>query len=83
MFPRPEVKTAPARFVRVDLYTDGARAIYAHQQQFQNQRFGMVALPLYAIVSPAGKMLATFPGLTRSWGQFLSFLDDYQSWRSE
>lgn len=79
MFPRPEVKAALARFVRVELYTDGAGATDQSQQRFENQHFGTVALPLYAIVSPAGKTLATFPGLTRNPNEFLAFLQHYQS----
>ena len=49
-------------------------AEYEKQQQWQEQQFGTVALPLYAIVDPNGRPLKTFAGLTRSPAEFLSFL---------
>ena len=74
MFPRPEVAAEMGRFVKVQLFTDGDGEIYEKQQKFQEEKFGTVALPLYAIVDPAGSMLATFPGLTRDKEEFLRFL---------
>lgn len=74
MFTRPEIKVAMDRFVLARLYTDGDGDIYDKQQIMQQQRFGTIALPLYAIVDPDGKTVATFAGLTRSPNDFLSFL---------
>ena len=74
MFTRPEVKVAMNRYVLARLYTDGDGDIYDKQQAMQQQRFGTIALPLYAIVDPDGKAVATFAGLTRSPNAFLSFL---------
>jgi thiol:disulfide interchange protein len=74
MFTRPEIKVAMNRFVLARLYTDGDGAIYDKQQIMQQQRFGTIALPLYAIVDPDGKTVTTFAGLTRSPNAFLSFL---------
>ena len=74
MFTRPEVKVAMNRFVLARLYTDGDGDIYDKQQAMQQQRFGTIALPLYAIVDPDGKTVTTFAGLTRSPNDFLSFL---------
>ncbi len=74
MFTRPEIKVAMNRFVLARLYTDGDGDIYDKQQQMQQQRFGTIALPLYAIVDPDGKTVTTFAGLTRSPNDFLSFL---------
>ena len=74
MFTRPEVKVAMNRFVLARLYTDGDGDIYDKQQAMQQQRFGTIALPLYAIVDPDGKTITTFAGLTRSPNDFLSFL---------
>jgi hypothetical protein len=62
------------RFVLARLYTDGDGDIYDKQQAMQQQRFGTIALPLYAIVDPDGKTVTTFAGLTRSPNDFLSFL---------
>ncbi len=74
MFSRPEVQSALSHFVLVRLYTDGDGKIYEDQQQMQNNRFGTVALPLYALLTPQGATISTFPGLTRDPQQFLDFL---------
>ncbi|MDQ2890138.1 MAG: thioredoxin family protein [Gemmatimonadota bacterium] len=74
MFSRPEVKVALDRFVLSRLYTDGDGDIYDRQQAMQQQRYGTIALPLYAIVDADGKTVTTFGGLTRSPNEFLSFL---------
>ena len=44
----------------------------------QEQRFGTVALPLYAVVDGTGKVLNNFPGLTRDESEFISFLKSGQ-----
>ena len=74
MFPRPEVRAELERFVRVRLYTDGEGEKYEKHQQFQATTFGTVALPLYVVMSPEGRPLATFPGLTRKPEEFIAFL---------
>jgi thiol:disulfide interchange protein len=71
---RPDVSTALDRFVLSRLYTDGDGDLYTRQQQFQEDRFGTVALPLYAIVDGRGKTVRTFAGLTRNPAEFLAFL---------
>jgi thiol:disulfide interchange protein DsbD len=58
------------------LYTDGEGEMYEKQQEFQENNFGTVALPLYAIVDSKGKTVRTFSGLTRSPREFLAFLRD-------
>lgn len=78
MFPRPEVASEMDKFVRVRLYTDGEGDLYARQQKMQQDKFGTVALPLYAIVRNDGSTVATFPGLTRNPTEFLSFLQSGQ-----
>jgi thiol:disulfide interchange protein DsbD len=78
MFPQTEVKRELKKFVRVRLYTDGAGKIYEQQQQLQEQKFGTVALPFYAIVNANGKPIASFPGLTRNPTEFVSFLQNCQ-----
>jgi len=74
MFPRPEVRAALDGFVRARLYTDGQGAVYERQQRFQQDQFKTVALPLYAIVDPDRRAIATFAGLTRDQTEFLAFL---------
>ena len=39
------------------------------------KRFGTIALPYYAVMSPKDEIIATFPGLTRVVEDFVSFLD--------
>ena len=74
MFSRPEVSASLSNFVLSRLYTDGEGEIYENQQHFQEERFGTVALPLYAIVDAQGKTVRTFSGLTRNHREFLAFL---------
>ena len=74
MFSRPEVSASLSQFVLSRLYTDGEGEIYEKQQHFQEQHFGTVALPLYAIVDAHGKTVRTFSGLTRNHREFLAFL---------
>jgi thiol:disulfide interchange protein DsbD len=74
IFPEKEVETELAKFVRVKLFTDGEGEIYERQQQMEQQIFGTVALPFYAIFDSTGKPVASFPGLTRNSGEFVDFL---------
>ena len=74
MFSRPEVRRKLAQFVLVELYTDGSGKLYEDQQNFQQLRFGTVALPYYAIVDSDGNAITTYAGLTRSSPEFISFL---------
>jgi len=78
MFTQPAVKAEMEKFVLVSLYTDGDGEIYARQQQLEQDMFGTVALPFYAIVDANGKTVATFPGLTRSADEFIGFLKQGQ-----
>jgi thiol:disulfide interchange protein len=74
VFPKREVETEMSKFVLARLYTDGDGAIYEKQQQFQEQTFQTVALPFYAILDSDGKIVSTFPGLTRNVPEFVDFL---------
>ncbi len=74
MFTRPEVKAEMEKFVLVSLYTDGDGEIYERQQQMEQDMFGTVALPYYAVVDQNGKVIASFPGLTRNAQEFVDFL---------
>jgi len=78
MFTQPAVKAEMEKFVLVSLYTDGDGEIYARQQQLEQDMFGTVALPFYAIVDANGKTIASFPGLTRSEDEFVRFLRQAQ-----
>jgi thiol:disulfide interchange protein len=74
MFPRPEVSKEMDGFVRVRLYTDGAGEVFERQQKMQQEKFGTVALPYYAILRADGSPVNVFPGLTRNANEFLAFL---------
>ncbi len=74
MFTRTEIRSAMQGFVLVDLYTDGTDDPSRLNQEFEEKTFGTIAIPFYAIFDPDGKVLASFPGLTRNPQEFLSFL---------
>lgn len=78
IFVKPEVESEMEKFVLVTLYTDGAGEIYEKHQQMEQDRFGTVALPFYAVVDGDGKTIETFPGLTRNAGEFIDFLKKAQ-----
>jgi thiol:disulfide interchange protein DsbD len=75
MFTRPEIRTAMQGFVLVDLYTDGTDEASRVNQEFEEKTFGTIAIPYYAIFDADGKVLASFPGLTRNPQEFLAFLN--------
>jgi thiol:disulfide interchange protein len=74
IFNRPDVGAELGQFVLARLYTDGEGAVYERQQAFQENTFGTVALPLYAVVDADGKIRGTFTGLTRDPAEFIAFL---------
>ena len=74
MFPDPEVQSLFQRFVLVRLYTDGTEAIHDANRRMEEERYSTIALPFYALISPADETIATFPGLTRDKQEFLEFL---------
>lgn len=74
MFPQPAVRAELEKFVRVKLFTDGEGEPYEGFQKMQEQRFGTVALPLYAIITPDDQIVARFEGLTRNESEFVNFL---------
>ncbi|MEP7214111.1 MAG: cytochrome c biogenesis protein CcdA [Acidobacteriota bacterium] len=74
VFPKPEVATAMNKFVLVRLYTDGEGELYEKQQQMEQDMFGTVALPFYAVIDGDGKAVASYPGLTRNTAEFTEFL---------
>ncbi|HWR34581.1 MAG TPA: cytochrome c biogenesis protein CcdA [Clostridia bacterium] len=79
MFPRPEIERELQKHVRVRLYTDGEGEIYKRHQKMQQERFGSVALPFYALLNADGSKVATFAGLTRDPAEFAAFLQRAQA----
>jgi thiol:disulfide interchange protein len=74
MFPDPAVSRALSRYVRVRLYTDGTGEPYRRFQKMEQQMFGTVALPYYAVLGPDAKPRVAFGGLTRNSDEFIAFL---------
>ncbi len=74
MFTVPAVEELLGRFVLARPYTDGEGAVYEDQMTYQRERFGTIALPLYAVLDGKGETVATFLGLTRDREEFLAFL---------
>jgi thiol:disulfide interchange protein DsbD len=74
MFPRPDVTQELARYVRVRLYTDGQGEMYQRYQKLEQELFGTVALPYYAVFNSDGKPVVAFGGLTRKPEEYIAFL---------
>lgn len=74
MFPRPEIAEAVKDLVPVELYTDGEDAASDANQKIENDKFGTVAMPYYALLDPDEHVVATFGGATRNVQEFLAFL---------
>ena len=73
VFPRADVKSQLANYVRVQLYTD--RPGDAANQHLQLTKFGDVALPLYAIVNPQTEAVEDkYAGTITSPADFTRFL---------
>ncbi len=78
VFPKREVEAELSKFVLARLYTDDGSEINNRHQAFEQNTFGTVALPFYAVVDGDGKTIATFPGLTRNVQEFVDFLQKTQ-----
>jgi thiol:disulfide interchange protein DsbD len=78
VFILPEVQAEMNKFVLSALYTDGEGEVYERQQRLEQEKFGTVALPFYAVVDAEGNTIATFPGLTRDPQVFVDFLKKAQ-----
>ena len=74
MFTIPEVAEQLERFVLARLFTDGEGEVYENQMDYQKEKFGTIALPLYAVLDGEGNTISTFLGLTRDREEFLEFM---------
>lgn len=88
----PQNRKLLESFLRVQLYTDNVPEVpdrelvdklLERNRELQEEWFGDVTLPAYAVVAPKGKkILATFKGLETEEGQFAEFLDrGLEKWR--
>jgi thiol:disulfide interchange protein DsbD len=74
LFTRPEISSAMNEYVLLELYTDASDAVSEENQKLQETKFKTVAIPFYAILDPDGKVVASFPGLTKNPAEYLDFL---------
>jgi hypothetical protein len=77
MFPRPAVQAELKKMIPVKLYVDGT----GEQQQaaeknmkIQETLTNTYSLPVYAVVSPDGKLIAMHKDLERDEAKFVKFL---------
>ncbi|MEE8341839.1 MAG: cytochrome c biogenesis protein CcdA [Candidatus Neomarinimicrobiota bacterium] len=70
----PEVRNLLEQFVLVKLYTDGGKNHRA-KRQYEIDRFGTAAQPLYVILDDGDMEIARFPGMTRNVNEFVKFLN--------
>ncbi|MBT5714494.1 thioredoxin fold domain-containing protein, partial [Candidatus Poribacteria bacterium] len=76
IFARADVEAIFAEYVVVQLWTDKPTPESAANQAMQQERFGTVALPYYALVTPDDVIIDTFEGFTRDAEAFKHFLRD-------
>ncbi|MBM4319131.1 MAG: DUF255 domain-containing protein, partial [Deltaproteobacteria bacterium] len=65
---RPEVAREIRRYVAVELFTDRSTPEDEANRTYQISTFRTAALPLYAVVTPEQRVLASFPGSTNDAG---------------
>jgi hypothetical protein len=83
IFRNSDVVALLSRFVLVRLYTDNGTPDNDANSKMEETRFGTIALPFYAIISPEDKPVATFPGFTRDVKEFKNFLTLAPKYRSK
>jgi thiol:disulfide interchange protein DsbD len=69
-----EVRKLLEQFVLVKLYTDGGKN-HREKRQYEIDRFGTAAQPLYVILDGTDLEIARFPGMTRNVNEFVKFLN--------
>lgn len=74
VLPNPVVTSEVGNFVAVELITDGSDAQSRKFSAFQQQKFGTIAIPLYAVMTPDGKIQGQLAGLERDPDKFAEFL---------
>ncbi|BCM91620.1 thiol:disulfide interchange protein DsbD [Abditibacteriota bacterium] len=74
VLPNPVVTSQLGDFVAVELITDGSDAKSRKFSAYQQQKFGTIAIPLYAVITPDGKIKGQLAGLERDPDKFAEFL---------
>jgi len=72
-FRKDQTKEIFAKYILVRLYTDRFEEPYVSNKKFQQEQFGSIELPMYAIISKNGEVIGT-ETFTRDYNQFLNFL---------
>lgn len=74
VFPKKSVQKYLQTMVRAELYTDRGTTSDNHNQDLQQKLGNTIALPLYLVVSPEGKVLDSYEGASRNPQDFVNFL---------
>jgi thiol:disulfide interchange protein len=74
MFPRPEISAALKDLVLVELYTDGTDQASKENENVELKKFDTSAIPLYAILEPDEKVVASYDHRATDPAEFLGFL---------
>lgn len=69
-----EVRKLLEQYVLVKLYTDGGKN-HREKRQYEIDRFGTAAQPLYVILDGTDLEIARFPRMTRNVKEFVKFLN--------
>ena len=79
VLPHPDVTGKLDSFVPVELFTDGTDAASQKFNAYQQEKFGTVAIPYYAVVTPDGEIQGRLEGLERDPAKFAAFLENARS----
>jgi len=74
VFVLASVKEQFKKMVRAELYTDRSTPADQANQKLQQQIGGTIALPVYVIVTPEGKVIAKYEGKSPNSDEFINFL---------
>jgi thiol:disulfide interchange protein len=74
MFTLDPVRNKLSSYHLVRLYTDGEGEEFDKNMEYQEQKFGSIALPYYALIDKDENILGSFMGMTREKEEFLDFL---------
>lgn len=74
VFVLPQVQAQLAKMVMTQLYTDRSTPSDQANQKLQQRIGGTIALPIYVIVTPEGKVVAKYEGKSPNSDEFVNFL---------
>ena len=74
IFTLEEIQELFKEFILVKLYTDGDELVHEKNLQYEETKFGTIALPLYAGINSEEKILGQFLGMTRDREEYKKFL---------